>query len=43
MLINREITQRIQGRELPLENPEMDALVQYIVYKYELSGYKLSK
>ncbi|MFH1262543.1 MAG: hypothetical protein V1495_03735 [Pseudomonadota bacterium] len=41
--INDEITQRMGGTPLPLEDPAMEGLVQYMIYKYKLSEYKLLK
>jgi cytochrome c len=41
--INREITEKMRGKELPPKDPAMEALVQYLVQRYKLQHYKLSK
>ena len=42
-IINAEILKQSQGWELPPQDPALEALVQYIVHKYKLYEYKLSK
>ena len=41
--INWEIQSRCQGDPLPLRDPAMEALVHYIVDRYRLQDFKLSK
>jgi hypothetical protein len=41
--INDEITVRMKGSPLPLEDPAMESLVQYMTSKYRLTEYKLFK
>ena len=41
--INEEIQTRSQGEPLPIQSPMMEALVQYMVDKYKLQEFKLSK
>jgi hypothetical protein len=41
--INEEIVQRMNGTALPLEDPAMEGLVQYLTLKYKLTDYKLFK
>lgn len=41
--INEEIVQRMKGTPLPLEDPAMEGLVQYMIFKYKLSEHKLLK
>jgi hypothetical protein len=41
--INDEIVLRMKGTPLPLEDPAMEGLVQYMIYKYNLTDYKLLK
>ena len=40
---NDEIVTRMKGTPLPLEDPAMEGLVQYMIYKYHLTEYKLLK
>ena len=41
--INNEIVVRNRGSALPLQDPAMEALVQYLIFRYQLYDYKLSK
>ncbi len=41
--INDEILKKSGGDPLPLRDPKMEALVQYLTKKYELYQYKLSQ
>lgn len=41
--INKMIVTEMKGKPLPLEDPAMESLVQYIIYKYRLTEYKLYK
>jgi hypothetical protein len=40
-IINREISTRAQGKELPPQDPAMEALVQYLIDRYGLKDFKL--
>ena len=39
--INDEITKRCGGTPLPLKDPAMDAIVQYLTRKYRLQDFKI--
>ncbi len=41
--INEEITQKGQGTALSLDDPALEALVQYLADRYQLKDYKLKK
>lgn len=41
--IQTEIMEKMNGPELSRDDPAMEALVQYLIYRYDLSDYKLSK
>ena len=40
-IINREIQKNSGGTPLPLKDPAMDALIQYMTQNYRLSEYKI--